>query len=106
MTVDAGGQVISVEPGPKVASVVFEKTDPTPTPEPTSEPTPTKDPAPNPTTGGGKQNPGANPSSSKNYGKLPNTGADVLYFIPAAALLLIGGGTIIAIARRKAGSDQ
>ncbi|MFN8047461.1 MAG: phosphatase PAP2 family protein [Ancrocorticia sp.] len=106
VTVDAGGQVISVEPGQKVASVVFEKTDPTPTPEPTSEPTPTKDPAPNPTTGGGKQNPGANPSSSKNYGKLPNTGADVLYFIPAAALLLIGGGTIIAIARRKAGSDQ
>ena len=100
VTVDAGGQVISVEPGQKVASVVFEKTDPTPTPEPTS----TKDPAPSPT-GGGKQNPGANPPS-KNYGKLPNTGADVLYFIPAAALLLIGGGAIIAIARRKADSDQ
>ncbi len=100
VTVDAGGQVISVEPGQKVASVVFEKANPTPTPEPTS----TKDPAPSPT-GGGKQNPGANPPS-KNYGKLPNTGADVLYFIPAAALLLIGGGAIIAIARRKADSDQ
>ncbi len=81
--------------------------DTTPTLEPTTEPI-TKNPTPTSTapTGGEKQYPGANPSSSKNYGTLANTGADVLYFVPAAALLLIGGGTIIAIAQRKAANDQ
>ena len=126
VTIDAAGNVVSVEPGQKAASVETETPEPTPTPEPSEHPSPeptgsptpqpshSPQPSENPTpsngsgnpTGGGKQNPGANPSSSKNYGKLPNTGADVLYFIPAAALLLIGGGTIIAIARRKASNNK
>ncbi|MDF1490061.1 phosphatase PAP2 family protein [Tessaracoccus caeni] len=84
VTIDSEGNVVSVEPGQSVASVVVAGN----TSEPSATPEPSKTPKPNkpglPSTGGEDQSMSQSPS-----------------LLPGAALLLLVGGIVVAISRRE-----
>ncbi|WP_166972751.1 phosphatase PAP2 family protein [Brevibacterium atlanticum] len=122
VTLDGDGKVTKVEPGQPEASVVTEDPQPTPTNSPTPSETPSTPPATeSPAPGGndsGTDDTGSVDSdgagsdetadggsgdsgSGGDTGALPRTGADMGLPIGIGAVLIVGGASVLVVARRR-----